>query len=70
MNKVKLKYCGVPFSTPQVKPTIEQVDQSFGATHPGVYIAEKQLFVLNFRGLSFDFQINSTYEVSDPASYS
>ncbi|GFS16241.1 UPF0183 protein C16orf70-like protein [Elysia marginata] len=62
MHKVKLKYCGVPFNTPQVKPTIEQVDQSFGATHPGVYIAEKQLFVLNFRGLSFDFQINSTYE--------
>ncbi|CAL1539381.1 unnamed protein product [Lymnaea stagnalis] len=62
MNKVKLKYCGVAFNTPQIRPTIEQIDQSFGATHPGVYIAEKQLFVLNFRGLSFDFPINSKYE--------
>lgn len=62
MNKVKLKYCGVPFNTPQVRPTIEQIDQSFGATHPGVYIAEKQLFVLNFRGLSFDFPIDSKFE--------
>ncbi|XP_005092092.2 UPF0183 protein C16orf70 homolog [Aplysia californica] len=62
MSKVKLKYCGVPFNTPQVRPTIEQIDQSFGATHPGVYIADKKLFVLNFRGLSFDFSINSKYE--------
>jgi len=62
MNKVKLKYCGVAFNTPQVRPTIEQIDQSFGATHPGVYIADKKLFVLNFRGLSFDFSINSKYE--------
>lgn len=63
MNKVKLKYCGVAFNTPpQVRPTIEQIDQSFGATHPGVYIAEKQLFVLNFRGLSFDFPIDSKFE--------
>ncbi|CAG5135294.1 unnamed protein product, partial [Candidula unifasciata] len=62
MSKVKLKYCGVHFNSPQIRPTIEQIDQSFGATHPGVYIAEKQLFVLNFRGLSFDFSINSKYE--------
>ncbi|XP_070196327.1 phagosome assembly factor 1-like [Littorina saxatilis] len=62
MSKVKLKYCGVAFNTPQVRPTIEQIDQSFGATHPGVYITEKQLFVLNFRGLSFDFPIDSKFE--------
>ncbi|XP_041375935.1 UPF0183 protein C16orf70-like [Gigantopelta aegis] len=62
MSKVKLKYCGVHFNTAQVRPTIEQVDQSFGATHPGVYISEKQLFVLNFRGLSFDFPIDSKFE--------
>ncbi|KAK6178576.1 hypothetical protein SNE40_013334 [Patella caerulea] len=62
MGKVKLKYCGVHFNTPQVRPTIEQIDQSFGATHPGVYISEKQLFVLNFRGLSFDFPIDSKFE--------
>ncbi|KAK3580322.1 hypothetical protein CHS0354_003556 [Potamilus streckersoni] len=62
MSKVKLKYCGVHFNTPQVHPTIEQIDQSFGATHPGVYNSDKQLFVLNFRGLSFDFPIESKFE--------
>lgn len=62
MSKVKLKYCGVHFNSPQIQPTIEQVDQSFGATHPGVYNSEKQLFVLNFRGLSFDFPIESKFE--------
>ncbi|XP_029634626.1 UPF0183 protein C16orf70 homolog isoform X1 [Octopus sinensis] len=62
MNKVKLKYCGVHFNSLQVQPTIEQIDQSFGATRPGVYNSEKQLFVLNFRGLSFDFPIESKFE--------
>lgn len=62
MSKVKLKYCGVHFNTSQIQPTIEQIDQSFGATHPGVYNSEKQLFVLNFRGLSFDFPIESKFE--------
>ena len=28
-----------------------------------VYHSEKQLFVLNFRGLSFEFHIESKYEV-------
>ncbi|CAC5409150.1 UPF0183 protein C16orf70 homolog,UPF0183 protein C16orf70,UPF0183 protein CG7083 [Mytilus coruscus] len=55
-------FSGVHFSSPQVQPTIEQIDQSFGATHPGVYNSEKQLFVLNFRGLSFDFPIESKFE--------
>ncbi|XP_052233551.1 phagosome assembly factor 1-like [Dreissena polymorpha] len=62
MSKVKLKYCGVHFNTSTIQPTIEQIDQSFGATHPGVYNSEKQLFVLNFRGLSFDFPIESKFE--------
>lgn len=26
---------GVHFNSPQVQPTIEQIDMSFGATHPG-----------------------------------
>ncbi|CAH1780529.1 unnamed protein product [Owenia fusiformis] len=63
MGKVKLKYCGVHFNAPpNVSPTIEQIDQSFGATHPGVYDTEKQLFTLNFRGLSFSFPIESKFE--------
>ncbi|XP_070574143.1 phagosome assembly factor 1-like [Ptychodera flava] len=62
LKKVKLKYCGVHFNSPQVIPTIEQIDQSFGATHPGIYDSAHQLFILNFRGLSFSFPIDSKFE--------
>ncbi|KAK2187623.1 hypothetical protein NP493_159g00036 [Ridgeia piscesae] len=62
LAKVKLKYCGVHFNAAHIRPTIEQIDQSFGATHPGVYNSERQLFVLNFRGLSFEFHIESKFE--------
>uniref|UniRef100_A0A8C9VH63 Phagosome assembly factor 1 n=1 Tax=Scleropages formosus TaxID=113540 RepID=A0A8C9VH63_SCLFO len=62
MSKVKLKYCGVHFNSQAIAPTIEQIDQSFGATHPGVYNAAEQLFHLNFRGLSFSFQLDSWSE--------
>lgn len=69
LTKVKLKYCGVHFNSQAIAPTIEQIDQSFGATHPGVYNSAEQLFHLNFRGLSFSFQLDSwteapKYEVS------
>jgi len=65
MTRVKLKYCGMYFNnSPVVPPTIAQIDQSFGATHPGVYISEKQLLVLNFRGLSFEFRIDPKLEPS------
>lgn len=50
---------GLHFNSPEVLPSIEQIEHSFGATHPGVYDAEKQLFVLNFRGLSFYFPVES-----------
>jgi hypothetical protein len=30
-----LPFSGVHFNSPHVHPTIEQIDQSFGATHPG-----------------------------------
>lgn len=62
LGKVKLKYCGVHFNSQAIAPTIEQIDQSFGATHPGVYNAAEQLFHLNFRGLSFSFQLDSWSE--------
>ena len=66
LSKFLLFFCfsGVHFNSAHVHPTIEQIDQSFGATHPGVYDSEKQLFVLNFRGLSFEFHIESKFEVS------
>lgn len=62
MNKVRLKYCGVHFNSPHMEPTIDQIDQSFGATHPGVYDSSHQLFFLNFRGVSFTFPIDSKFE--------
>lgn len=62
MGKVKLKYCGVHFNSPRMEPTIDQIDQSFGATHPGVYDSSHQLFILNFRGVSFTFPIDSKFE--------
>lgn len=45
-------------------PDIEKIEHSFGATHPGVYDQEKQIFQLNFRGLSFSFPVESKFQVS------
>lgn len=64
MKLVKLKYCGLHFNSPEVLPSIEQIEHSFGATHPGVYDAEKQLFQLNFRGLSFYFPLDSKFQTT------
>ncbi|RXG70733.1 hypothetical protein Avbf_07036 [Armadillidium vulgare] len=58
MKAVKLKYCGLYFNSLEVLPTIEQIDSSFGATHPALYDIEKQLMILNFPGLSFSFPID------------
>lgn len=59
MKLVKLKYCSLAFNSPEVAPSIEQIEHSFGATHPGVYDAAKHLFALHFRGLSFYFPVDS-----------
>lgn len=59
-----LCYSGLHFNSPEVLPSIEQIEHSFGATHPGVYDAEKQLFVLNFRGLSFYFPLESKFQTT------
>jgi hypothetical protein len=64
MKLVRLKYCGVVFNSQEVVPTVEQIENSFGATHPGMYDSAKQLFVLNFRGLTFYFPVDSKYQVS------
>lgn len=50
MENVKLKYCGVHFNSPSVSPTNDQIEMSFGATHPGVFDPANQQFILNFRG--------------------
>ena len=60
---VSLFSSDVLFNCPEVSPTIEQIDQSFGATHPGVYDGEKQVFTLTFRGLSFEFPAETQFQV-------
>ena len=51
------------FNCPEVSPTIEQIDHSFGATHPGVYDDEKNVFTLTFRGLAFEFPADTKFQV-------
>ena len=51
------------FNSSEVSPTIEQVDQTFGATHPGVYDSDKKVFALTFRGLSFEFPAETQFQV-------
>ena len=46
-----------------MSPTIEQIDQSFGATRPGVYDEEKKIFTLTFRGLAFEFPAETKFQV-------
>ena len=50
------------FSSTDVVPTIDQIDHSFGATHPGIYDPDRRIFTLNFRGLSFTFHVEQASE--------
>jgi len=69
-DTVLCNFSGLTFNSPEVLPTIEQIEHSFGATHPGVYDTEKQLFVLNFRGLSFCFPVESKFQVGKELIFS
>jgi Uncharacterised protein family (UPF0183) len=51
------------FNCPDVSPTIEQIDQSFGATRPGVFDPDRQIFTLTFRGLAFEFPAETKFQV-------
>ncbi|XP_063629478.1 PHAF1 protein CG7083 [Cydia splendana] len=62
MKLVKLRYSGMCFNSPEIAPSIEQVEHCFGATHPGLYDSQRHLFALNFRGLSFYFPVDSKFE--------
>jgi len=55
LAKCSLKYGGLHFNSPQVTPTLSQIDSSFGATHPGEYCSKTNEFILTFRGLAFTF---------------
>lgn len=62
MKLVRLKYCNTPFNSPGVSPSVEQIDRCFGATRPGSYDKQRQVFALNFRGLIFYFPVDLKYE--------
>ncbi|XP_050671398.1 PHAF1 protein CG7083 [Leptidea sinapis] len=62
MKLVKLRYSGMCFNSPEITPSIEQVEHCFGATHPGLYDSQRHLFALNFRGLTFYFPVDSKFE--------
>ena len=64
LSLLRLKYGDILFNCPDVSPTIEQIDQSFGATHPGVYDDDKRVFTLTFRGLTFEFPAKSPFQPS------
>lgn len=61
-NHALFWYSGLVFNSTDVIPTIDQIDHSFGATHPGIYDPEKRIFTLNFRGLSFTFPVEQASE--------
>lgn len=64
MKLVRLRYCGLHFNSPEVLPSIEQIENSFGSTHPAIYDASKNSFALNFRGLTFYFHVDSKMQAN------
>jgi len=64
LSLVRLKYSDLLFNCPDISPTIEQIDQSFGATRPGVYDEERRRFTLTFRGLAFEFPAETKFQPS------
>jgi len=50
------------FNGPEMSPSVDQIDRTFGATRPGSYDKQRQLFALNFRGLTFTFPVDLQYE--------
>ncbi|CRK92996.1 CLUMA_CG006588, isoform A [Clunio marinus] len=64
MKLVRLRYCGLHFNSPEVIPSIEQIENSFGSTHPAIYDAAKNSFALNFRGLTFYFHIDTKIQTN------
>ena len=63
LSKMKLKYCGTHFNSPEVQPTCERIDQSFGATKPAQFDEKHHMFVLSFLGITFLFPVDHQYEV-------
>ena len=63
LSKMKLKYCGAYFNSPEVQPTCDKIDQSFGATHPARFDEKHQMFDLSFLGITFLFPLDQQSDV-------
>ena len=66
---MKLKYCGAYFNSPEVQPTCDRIDQSFGATKPAQFDERHHMFVLSFLGITFFFPVDHQYEVTHSLSF-
>lgn len=58
-NEIKLKSLLIEIS---ILDFLIATSRCFGATRPGVYDKQRQLFALHFRGLSFYFPVDLQYE--------
>ncbi|OQR66945.1 UPF0183 protein C16orf70-like [Tropilaelaps mercedesae] len=67
LSRVQLSYSGTVFCSKEVLPTREQIDETFGATHPGEYDADASMFHLKFRGLCFSFSIDKLDKADKPS---
>ncbi|KAI6207695.1 RNA cytidine acetyltransferase [Aphelenchoides besseyi] len=52
---ITLHYCNTVFSTPEKVADVGKVEHCFGATHPGVYDEKQKVYLLHWRGVSFNF---------------
>eukprot|EP01117_Protostelium_nocturnum_P018942 TRINITY_DN8044_c0_g1_i1.p1 TRINITY_DN8044_c0_g1~~TRINITY_DN8044_c0_g1_i1.p1 ORF type:complete len:378 (-),score=75.71 TRINITY_DN8044_c0_g1_i1:52-1185(-) len=60
--KVTLSYSGTVFSANDRPPTLVNVYETFGPTHPGEYDNNNGIYSLHYPGLSFSFPIPKKYE--------
>jgi len=60
--KVVLSYSSSIFSALDKAPTLVNIYERFGPTHPGEYDAARSMYYLHYPGLSFAFPIPKKYE--------
>jgi len=60
--RVTLTYAGEIFSGPTVAPTLVNITERFGPTHPGEYDQLNRVYSLLYPGLLFAFPIPKKYE--------
>jgi len=61
-SKVRLKYCNMTFSGPEIRPSFNLIYTQFGPSFPGSYDAEKRVYHLHYPGISFSFSVPTQCE--------